>query len=187
MHYRLALVAGLIAATAAVADPVPARFDVLHNPDLYRQDTAKAALQSILAAIERDRHDYLAAHLLDPAFVDARLQTTQAYYEKLAAEQIAATAAGARLTAAELPARVRETATRLNFQHLAAAIQKKLADDPEDVKWLKRFARNGEFNDSGETATATLKGVKDRALYFKKVDGRWFMENRKDEAKPAKE
>jgi hypothetical protein len=50
------------------------------------------------------------------------------------------------------------------------------------LKDLRRFLREGEFKTSGESATAVLKDVTDRALYFKKVKDRWFLENRKEEA-----
>ena len=162
---------------------VPPRFDVIYNPDLYKQDTPQAALKSILEAISRDRYDYALAHMIDPAYVDARLATTQSYYERVAVEQIGSTAAGQVLRDAALQARTRELATRMNFRNLADQMRHKIADEPDSLQDLKRIARDGLFQSSGDDATATLKDVKDRALYFKKVGGRWFLENRKDAAK----
>jgi hypothetical protein len=177
------LVAGLaLTAAAAAQDAVPPRFDVLYNPDLYKQQTPQDTVKSILTAIDRDRYDYVVAHLLDPAFVDARLAATRAYFERVGADQVAATASGATLKGADLENRVRDVGGRLNFLDLAGRVRKKLTDEPDNIKDLRRFARDGQFESAGDTATATLKDVKDRALYFKLINGRWFMENRKEDA-----
>src|SRR5262245_21618246 len=96
------LVAGLALASAAAAhDTVPPRFDVLYNPDLYKQQTPQDTVRSVLTAIDRDRYDYIVAHLLDPAFVDARLAATRSYFERVGADQVAATASGATLRGAD--------------------------------------------------------------------------------------
>jgi hypothetical protein len=174
--------AGLVLAAAAAAQDVAPRYDILPNPDLYRQDTPQEALRAALGAVARDRYDYLAAHLLDPDWVDARLAAHQAYFERVGGEQVVATAAGARLRQAELNARVKEVGTRLNFRHFTGVIRAKVADDPSHLKDLRRFLRDAEFQVAGDTATARVKDVKDRALYFKKVKDRWFLENRTDEA-----
>jgi hypothetical protein len=160
---------------------VPPRFDVIYNPDLYKQDSPQETLKSILGAISRERYDYVAAHLLDPTYIDARVASTQTYFERVAAEQIAATSAGQILRDAALQARVREVGTRLNVLNLAEQVRQKIADEPDNLRELKRFVRDGLFQSAGESATATLKDVKDRALYFKKVGGRWFLENRKEQ------
>ena len=186
MRPLLAAAAGLVLAAAAAAQDETARYDILHNPDLYRQDTPQETLRSVLGAVARERYDYLAAHLLDPEWVDARLATHQDYFERVGGEQIVSTAAGARLRPAELNARVKEVGTRLNFRHLTGVIRQKLDDDPTHLKDLRRFLRSAEFQVAGETATARLADVKDRALYFKKVKDRWFLENRMtEEAAPA--
>jgi hypothetical protein len=174
----------LLAAGVFGQEPdVPPRFDVIYNPDLYAQDTPQASLKSVLEAISRDRYDYVLAHVIDPAYVDARLATTQAYFERVAVEQIGATSAGQILRDAALQARTRELGTRMNFRDLAGQMRRKIADEPDSLRDLKRMARDGLFQTSGDDATATLKDVKDRALYFKKIGGRWFLENRKDAAK----
>ena len=162
---------------------VAPRFDVIYNPDLYNQTTPKETLKSVLGAIARGRFDYIVAHLLDPAYVDASLGGTQTYFERVAAEQIAATTAGRILRDAALQTRVREVGTQLNARHLAEQIRRKIEDEPDNLKDLKRFAREGLIQSGGETASATLRDVKDRGLYFKKVGSRWFLENRKEAAK----
>jgi hypothetical protein len=183
------LVAGLVLAGVAAAQPdgVPPRFDVIHNPEVYFQDTPQRTLSSVLDALGRDRYDYVVAHLLDPAFVDARLGATQAYFERVAADQMAQTVAASALRAADLDARVRTVGLKLNVQDFIRQIRRKLADEPENLRDLRRFARDGQFQTAGETATATLPDVKDRALYFKKVGDRWFLENRREDRPSAKE
>ena len=123
------------------------------------------------------------AHLLDPAVVNGRMAGTQVYFERVAAEQLAKTAAGQRLRDEALQNRVRELGTRLNVANLANQIRRKIIDEPSNLRDLKRFARAGSFQSSGDnTTTVTLKDATDRALYFKKIGQRWFMENRKEPA-----
>jgi hypothetical protein len=182
MRPLLALMAGFVLAAAAAAQDAPPRFEILHNPDLYLQGTPQQTLQSVLGALARERYDYLAAHLMDPEWVDAWLFKSQEYFDRVAGEQIVSTGSGARLTGQALADRVRELSTRLNFRTLVGQIQHKVADEPEHVRELKRFLREGNFSVAGDTATATLKDTKDRVLYFKKVKDRWFIENRMEEA-----
>jgi hypothetical protein len=183
MRPLLTLTAGLVLAAAATAQDAP-RFEILHNPELYHQDSPKATVESVLGAISRERYDYVVAHLMDPEWVDARMFKTQTYFDRVAGEQIISTAAGARLSGAALDTRVREVSTRLNFQTLTGQVRKKLNDEPEHVKMLRRFLRKGDFPAAGDTATGTIKDVKDGALYFKKVKERWYIENRMEEGPP---
>ena len=178
------VIAGFLVAAAAPAQEAE-RFGILLNDDLYKQKTPTDALTSVVIAIERDRLDYLAAHLMPKDFVDARLAKSAAYFEKVAAGQLAGTAQGAGLTGAELQARVRAKAEVLNFRHLAETMKAKLADEPDNLKTLKRFLREGELTEVGDTATVTLKGVKDRTVYLRRLEGRWVFENRRED--PAKE
>jgi hypothetical protein len=185
MRPLLSLTAGLVLAAAAAAQDVPPRYEILYNPDLYLQVTPKDTLQSVLGAIARDRYDYVAAHLMDPEWVDARLFTNQTYFDRVAGEQIVSTAAGASLRGAALEARVHEASSRLNFRTLTGQIRAKLADEPEHVKLMRRFLREGDVQAAGDTAVMRLKDVPDRALYFKKVKDRWYVENRMEEAAAA--
>lgn len=160
---------------------VKPRFDVIFNPDLYPQGTPQETLNSILGAISRDRYDYIIAHLLDPVYVEARLASTQPYFERAAAEQIGSTAGGKLLRDAALQTRINEVATRLNVRNLAEQMRQKIIDEPDNLKELKRMARDGAFQSGGDTTVVTLKDVKDRSLSFKKAGGRWFVENRKEQ------
>ena len=124
--FAIALV--LCAITTLRAQDVPPRFDVIYNAEFYRQDSPQEALKSVLGAISRDRYDYVLAHLMDPAYVDARLASTRTYFDRVAAEQIGATNAGKAMNAADFQGRTREMATRLNIKQLAEQFRQKLAD-----------------------------------------------------------
>ena len=54
----------------------------------------------------------------------------------------------------------------------------RLANRPVAVKEMARFLKEGQWEVSDAAATAQLKDVKDRRLFFRKLDGRWFLENR---------
>src|SRR5439155_13013153 len=51
----------------------PPRFGVAPRLKSFPQNTAKAALQSAIEAVEGGQYAYLLAHLMDPQFVDARV------------------------------------------------------------------------------------------------------------------
>jgi hypothetical protein len=61
-----------------------------------------------------------------------------------------------------------------------------LTDDPQAVKEMRRMLRDGVFADADPAATATHPEVKGRALYFRRVADRWFLENRNSD-EPKKE
>jgi hypothetical protein len=189
MRPYCALLVGLAFAGPAAAQEflkvVPPRYDVLHNPDLYPQRTPKEALTAAVGSIERGRFDYLAAHLMVPAYVDGRLRNTQEYFERVAAEQIATS--GQNLGGRELQERIIDVGTRLNFRNLADEVRRKTAEDREALADMKRFLREGVFEENVDTAVGRVKDIKDRAVYFKLIDGRWFLDNRKEDRPPAKE
>jgi hypothetical protein len=68
--------------------------------------------------------------------------------------------------------------TKVTFEQLVDEVSKKFADEPDTIKELKRFWKEGKWTDSGETATATLDDVKGRQVYMQKRGTRWFLDNR---------
>jgi HEAT repeat protein len=73
------------------------------------------------------------------------------------------------------------------FEGLVQETTTKLLDDPETVKQLQRFVKDGDWKVEDETAVATVKDVKDR-VFFRKLEDRWFLENRnRDEEKKDEE
>jgi hypothetical protein len=119
------------------------RFGVDYESENYPQKTAKDALASVVKAIDGRKYEYLLAQLLEPAYVDRRVQDHDGNFREL----------------------VKETAERFNA-------------DPTILKELKRFASEAQWEEGEDTATARLKDVKARAVFLKKIDSRWYMENR---------
>jgi hypothetical protein len=49
--------------------------------------------------------------------------------------------------------------------------------DPPALKELHRFLSDGEWTTSDSGASVRLKEVGDRAVFFRNIDGRWFLEH----------
>lgn len=191
MRTWLAILAALSLSTSvATAQPIreiPPQFDLFYNPDLYGQRSPREVLAATIAAIERERFDYIVAHLLDPAVVDRWLANNKEHFDRVAAEQVAGSASGALLTGKELQVRIQDISGRLNVRNLASTMRKQAMEDPETLALMKRMVRDGMYQEAPDVASATLPDVKDRALYFKKIGDRWFLENRRTEKVGAKE
>jgi hypothetical protein len=65
-----------------------------------------------------------------------------------------------------------------DFDELVKETTTKLNDNPGTLKELRRFLKEGDWENADTTATAKLKDVKDRQVFMKKVDKRWYLENR---------
>jgi hypothetical protein len=66
------------------------------------------------------------------------------------------------------------------FEELVAESRTKLANNPGAVKQLRRFLEKGEWeeNEDKDKVTVKLKDVPDQQVFLKRIDKRWFMENR---------
>lgn len=73
-----------------------------------------------------------------------------------------------------------------DFDELVRETTRKLADNPAAVKELGRFLKEGEWEGGDTTASAKLKDVKDRQVFFRKIGRRWYLENRQ-KPEPPKE
>src|SRR5262245_57116067 len=73
------------------------------------------------------------------------------------------------------------------FEALVGVVKNKFANDPELIKNLTRFSKEGDW-DIGETAaSAKLKDLREK-IFLRKIDSRWYFENKKNAAdKPAEE
>lgn len=152
---RSAVVLGTLIMIVAPAagqkkDPPPAtRFGIEADLEAYPQDSAKAALASVVKAIDARRFDYLAAQLADPDEVDKKVQDLGG-----------------------------------KFERYVKLVSDRLADDPDAVRQLRRFAAEGEFNVNGDAATVAHKEIKGRQVFLRRAGGRWFLQDRQ---KPGKE
>lgn len=176
-------------------DPEP-RYGVNPRAKAYPQDTPKTALRSALSAIENADYTYLVAQLLDPKFVDeavlerAKLFEAGAEAELKQLRDFQRANPGTVADENRLPldpkafaAIVAVRARERGFKQLVRDVAQKITDDPQAVKDFRRFARDGSFVDAEPVASVTHTEVKARSLYFKKLNGRWFLENRQVEEK----
>ncbi|MBX9626266.1 MAG: hypothetical protein K2X82_20875 [Gemmataceae bacterium] len=201
---RLAFAAALLAGTAALAqerpkgpDEIPVRYGLPYKAKAYPQGTPKEALESVIAAADKGEVSYLVAHLLDPAFVDGRVGDRARQFEPAVEAGLARKRDAQRQDPAgvrdedrvpvepdKFRARVAADAKSAAFAQLVRDVGEKLADDPEVLKDLRRFNRQGTFPENpGEAAKVGLPEVRDRAVYLKKVGDRWYVENRQSEEK----
>lgn len=204
--FALALLAGSVAlARSAQPDPdaqkpPDPRFGVQPKLKIYPQTTAKKALASAIEAIEKPETAYLLAHLLDPGFVEFRLADRAKTFD--AANEVSLTQlrdiqiknpdrfkpedrvpADRAQFKALIVSRSREQA----FKQLVRDVEEKFLDDPQALKDMKKLWRDGAFVDTETGAKVSHPDIKDRALYFRKIGDRWFLENRLEDAPPAKE
>src|SRR5262249_5076572 len=64
------------------------------------------------------------------------------------------------------------------FDDLVRVVKTKFANDPELMKNLVRFSKEGEWDVGDTAASAKLKEFKDK-IFFRKISSRWFFENKK--------
>ena len=164
----------------------PARYGVTANPRVYPQTTPNEVLSSAIGAIESDRLSYLAAHLMDPAFVDGRVAERVPVVRPTAERELRAVRDGQRRDPQNVSPRDRlpdeppafdaavdARATQLAFDLLVRDIRDTLADNPAHLKELRRFSRVADIPANGDTAEVTLPTVRGRGVYFRLVDKRW--------------
>lgn len=196
MTATLFLALTVTAAQAPKAEEAVARYDIAPLLKLYPQNTAKAALESAVKAAEKGRYDYLAAHLMEPGFVDAESVSRGKAFAAAVEADLRSRRQRESEVGSDVPKDKRlphelepfaklvasESQTR-GFQRFVADIREKSNDDPGQLKDLRRFARDGTIEESGDTAKITLRDIKDRAVYLKKIGTRWYVENRQIEEK----
>jgi len=63
------------------------------------------------------------------------------------------------------------------FDEFVKESASKLSNEPESIKQLHRFLKEGEWEEGAASASARLKDVKER-VFLRKVKDRWYLENR---------
>jgi len=186
----------LLAATSSVfaqaePEPIPPRYGVPAAPDIYPQLSARDALSSATKAIEKGKFDYLAAHLLDPKFVEDRVNERAAQLVAAVDADYRAERTSQRQNPVAIPAEnrlpddpklfdvsVKAEARNRAFKLVVKDIRDTLEEHPDHVDDFKKFLRVGQFVDAGDTASANVREFKDRQLFFRRMENRWFVENR---------
>jgi hypothetical protein len=171
------------AAVLLLAAPLPAQpkaeppphFGVAAETEFYPQDSPKQAMASIAKALDRGRIDYLLAHLIDPAFTDA---TFVKYYR----QKYGKTPDEDRT----LPRSDFESRIKAALASFVGEVKDHLAAEPKQTLRLNRLLKEGSVEESGTSATVTLKDAPGVALNLKQADGRWFMANALEAEKTKK-
>jgi hypothetical protein len=157
MRYGVLLTTMVIVAPLAAQSQEGARYgyDILENK--YPQKSPEDALASVIKTIETKKFEYLMAQLADPVYVDRKVEE---YKKPLAGKE--------------------ESRTLLAFDRLARETAKYFQDDPILVKELKRFAKEGMWKTEATKAVCTLKALPGRQVFMRKVQNRWFFENKQN-------
>ena len=184
--------AGWLAGAQEPPAAVP-RYGVPPNLDAYPQATPKDALASAVRAAERGRYEYLAAHLIDPRVIDARVADRARALEAAADRDLRAARQAQRDNPVAVareeripddPARfaeaVRAEAARRAFRLVVRDMSATLTENPDHLRQLQRYLRAGAFVDAGEASSVTLPDVKGQGVFLRRADGRWFIEDRRE-------
>lgn len=178
---------------AAQDAPLPpqVRYGIDPNLVFYPQANPKAALSSVVKAIEKRKFEYLAAHLLDPKFVEGKiddrakqlLDGVEAEYRALRDAQRKDSRIPAReqlpLEPKAFADAVKTEARNRAFLYFVRDLQSFWAENPEQLREFQKYLREATFTDAGETASAILKGSKGEQVNFVRIDGRYHVEDRK--------
>ena len=115
------VVTGLIGVWGSVeaGEKVVLRYRIPANYDKYPQDKPNVALASAVKAIELGQIDYLLAHLVDPAFVDKRVEEYRTQVKAAVSD---------------------DSKTLLAFDRLVNETKDHFKADPAAVKELQQFA-----------------------------------------------
>jgi hypothetical protein len=201
---RLVFALLLLVTTTALArtQPPPKPIDKTPKPrygvaiklKTYPQDTPRKALVSAVDAVEKGDTAYLVAHLLDPGFVDLRLNDRVKQFEanvelelsqqrdfQLANRERFAPEDRLPTDRAKFEALIQDRSRQLAFRQLIRDVEDKMLNDPQALKDLRRVMRDGVFSDEPGGTRATHPDVKDKVLYFRKIDDRYFLENRQED------
>jgi hypothetical protein len=123
----------------------------------YPQAKPQEALQSVLKAVDSGRLYYLAAHLADPKYIDEWVRDEKRDLPKSGSE---------------------EDRNLVAFDRVVQSIGRHLRDDPSLLRDLRRIGKEGQWEQLGpDRSAAKVKGIGRRAI-FRKVAGRWYLENR---------
>jgi hypothetical protein len=72
------------------------------------------------------------------------------------------------------------------FDEVVREAKAKLVDDPSAFKQLQHYLREGQWQENEMDASVGLKDGKEH-VYFRKLENRWFMHNRKTEPEKPKD
>ena len=181
-----------VGAAAFAQEPAApaARYGIAPAYDAYPQGTVKQALNSAALSLEKNRFEYLVAHVLDPKLIDARVEERAKAMEDAVDRELhlvrdeqfrRGLTARERISsdAGEFNALVRNESRGRAFKAVVRDARAHFGEYPETLREFRRYLREGVVVDGGEVASVTLKGVKDAQLNLTRVNQRWHLEDRK--------
>jgi hypothetical protein len=173
-----------------VIDPAP-RFRVLYNEVFFPQTSPKATLASVVKAADLGQFDYVLVYLMDESFADAKIaerarELSLVVERDLRAQRNAEKADPFKPAVAdplpvdpeEFEKRIAKEATVRGFRQMTLEVKERFAEDPSHLRELQKYLRDGVETIDGNSAKIALKSEKIKAMYFKKVNDKWFMEDR---------
>ncbi|MBL8866737.1 MAG: hypothetical protein JNK93_14350 [Planctomycetia bacterium] len=174
---------------------VEPRYGVMINTRTFTQRTPQDALASTIRAIEENRFDVLVAHIISEKVTEAMADEKARLLENEAEDHLRGVREKQKanplgvLPEEKLPYEpkafaefVKVEAKNRGFKATIEDVRKKFAADLNIVKVMKRYLRDGEFIETGDTAKVVLKDAKGKGIFFVKVKDRWFVEDRQEEA-----
>jgi hypothetical protein len=147
----------VFAGTACGQDIIaPKRYEIEENLAKYPQISPQQAMQSVSKLIIQGRIDYLLAHLVDPTFVDGKVETYMKLYKG-----------------------PEKSVKLVAFHQLVTEVKSHFVKDPALVEELHRYAKEGVWEVDGAKgkANARLPDVTSRRVYFIKDKERWYLQN----------
>lgn len=177
---------------------VEPRYGVMINTRAYSQQSPQEALAAVIKAVEERRFDVLVAHIIDEKTTEAKAMEQGRLLEndvdlelRRLREKQKANPIGVKpeeqlpFEPKEFDEHVKAEAKVRGFKATIEDVRKKFDGDLNILKEMKRYLRDGEFITIGDTAKVTLKDVKGKGIFFVKVNNRWFVEDRQEEAARA--
>src|SRR5262249_54885157 len=113
----------------------------------FAQSTPQETLKSVVKAIAGGKVEYMLAHLVDPEFVDAKVEK----YKELVTQG------------------KKEAKAFSAFRRLVKETEEHFLEDPELVQQLKRFIKEGEWKEDKGTAVASVKSLVGRHVFMKQI------------------
>ncbi len=174
---------------------VEPRYGVMINTRTFTQRTPQDALASTIRAIEENRFDVLVAHIIHEKVTEAMADEKARLLESEAEDHLRGVREKQKANPLGVPPEeklpyepkafadfVKVEAKNRGFKATIEDVRKKFAADLNIVKEMKRYLRDGEFIETGDTAKVVLKDAKGKGIFFVKVKDRWFVEDRQEEA-----
>jgi hypothetical protein len=172
----------------------PDRFGIPSNIKLYPQNDPKTTLETFSKLLDAKRYDYLAAHVIDPAIIDARVAArVQVVYDGINKDLQARREFQQRnidrferdqllpVDPEQFRALVQQEAEKAAFKQVVQQIRDTLAEFPENVRMVRKILREGIVDDRGGTALVSPKEGSGVKVYLKRQNRRWFVENRQQD------